>query len=242
MVVAKCQQTPLWNRFAKTAAPCDDTDSTLNAQWHGKCLLVVSRHHQLTPLIAALHWLCPVSPAVVHLLFRRRHWHSGRVIREMQQHMDVRGRFSNEFLHVCVQYLHREHHLIYLSLICCLYLSAPRSSWKHSAFWRLQEQITKHRVSSTWQRKESLEWRKFLFGEKSVQQSSWISFIPGCLPGLKTFTWCQYDLWLLNSPLKFVGSSRNCPGKPQEQRLETAYSMWIRANGAWASLWIYVLV
>ena len=32
MVAAKCQQTQLWNRFAKTAAPCDDTDSMLNAQ------------------------------------------------------------------------------------------------------------------------------------------------------------------------------------------------------------------
>lgn len=210
MVVAKCQQTQ--NRFAKTAAPCDDTDSMLNAQWHGKCLLVVSRHHQLTPLIAALPWLCPVSPAVVHLLFRRRHWHSGRIIREMQQHMDVRGRFNNEFLCVCVQY--REHHLIYLSLICCLYCSVPRSFWKHRAFWRLQEQITKHRVGSTWQWKESLKWRKSLFVEKSVQQFSWKSFSPGCLPGLKTFTWCHYDQWLLNSPLKFVGSSKNCLGKP----------------------------
>lgn len=110
------------------------------------------------------------------------------------------------------------------------------------AFWRLQEQITKHRVSSIWQFKESLEWRKFLFGEKSVQQSSWKSFTLGCLPGLKTFTWCHHDLWLLNSPLKFVVSSKNCLGKPQEQRLETTYSMRIRANEAWASLWIYVLV
>lgn len=88
MVAAKCQQTQLWNRFAKTTTPCDDTDSMLNAQWHGKCLLVVSRLHQLTPLIAALPWLCAVSPAVVHLLFRRRHWQSESIIREKQRHMD----------------------------------------------------------------------------------------------------------------------------------------------------------
>lgn len=219
MVVAKCQQTQLWNRFAKTAAPCDDTDSMLNAQWHGKCLLVVSRHHQLTPLIAALPWLCPVSPAVVHLLFRRTHWHSGRIIREMQQHMDVRGRFNNEFLCVCVQYSHREHHLIYLSLICSLYHSVPRSPWNCRAFWRLKEQITKHRVSSIWQWKENQEWRKFLFGEKSVQQSSRISFIPGCLPGLKIFTWCHYDLWLLNSPLKFVDPARTALGSLKSRDL-----------------------
>lgn len=152
------------------------------------------------------------------------------------------GRFSNESLCVCVQYMHREHHLIHLSSICCLYRSVPRNSWKCRAFWKLQEQITKHRVSSTWQCKQSLEQRKFLFGEKSVQQSSRISFTPGYLPGLKAFTWCHHDLWLLNSPLKFVASSENCLGKPQEQRLETTYSMRIRANEAWASLWIFVLV
>lgn len=180
MVAAKCQQTQLWNRFAKTAAPCDDTDSMLNAQWHGKCLLVVSRHHQLTPLIAALPWLCPVSPAVVHLLFRRRHWHSGRIIREMQQHMDMRGRFNNEFLHVCVQYMHREHHLVYLSLICCLYRSVPRSSWKCRAFWRLQEQTTKHsQFNLAMQRKSRVEkisvWWKVSSAIQLNILHSWLS-------------------------------------------------------------------
>lgn len=92
MVAAKCQQTqtPLWIRFAKTAAPCDDTDSVLNAQWHGKCLLVVSRLHLLTPLTATLPLLCVVTPAVGHLLFRRNYEQSGSIIREKQQFMDGR--------------------------------------------------------------------------------------------------------------------------------------------------------
>lgn len=107
MVAAKCQQTQLWSRFAKTAAPCDDTDSALNAQWHGKQLLVASRLHQLTPLIAVLPLLCVVTPAVVYLLFRKSHRQSGSIIREEQQHTWDKGCVSC-YEHVCVCLLHTQ--------------------------------------------------------------------------------------------------------------------------------------
>lgn len=146
MVAAKCQQTPLWIRFAKTAAPCDDTDSVLNAQWHGKCLLVVSRLHLVAPLIATLPLLCVVTPAVGHLLFRRNHGQSESIIREKQQHID--GRRVGFFVLItskCLSVfcLHTRSIIIfsYLSLICLLYFPAPRSSWKRRAFWRIPEQM-----------------------------------------------------------------------------------------------------
>lgn len=144
MVAAKCQQTQLWSRFAKTAAPCDDTDSMLNAQWHGKQLLVVSRLHQLTPLIAVLPLLCVVTPAVVYLLFRKSHRRSGSIIREEQQHTDGRrGMFHVVSMYVSV-FVHTSAILFsYLSLIFLLYLSAPKSSWKlwKQVSWRTEVQM-----------------------------------------------------------------------------------------------------
>lgn len=113
MVAAKCQQTQLWKRFAKTAAPCDDTDSVLNAQWHGKCLLVVSRLHQLTPLIAAHPWLCAftsccASPVQKETLAKWKH-HSGKATTYGWEQESV---LVDEHACIRVQSTHRDYRLI----------------------------------------------------------------------------------------------------------------------------------
>lgn len=129
----------------------------------------------------------------------------------------------------------------YLSLICLLYHSVPRSYWKCRAFWRIQEQT--HQAQSQFhlatQRKSRVEKIPIWWRVCSAIQpyTSLLVVFQGWRHSPDAIM--IYDCW--TAPWSLLHPARTAFGQLQDQRVERSRSMGIRANEDWTSLWIYVL-
>lgn len=131
--------------------------------------------------------------------------------------------------------------LSYSSLICLLYRSVPRSSWKYRMFWRIQEQM--HQAQSQFHlamRRNSkvdkipIWWRV----SSAIQHyTSLLVVFQGWSRSPDTTMTC--DCWAASwSLLHAAGTVFEWP---QGQRVETSHSVGIRADEDWTCLLIYCL-